>query len=297
MWAKKELVTPLSLGQTLDLRQDLDVLLPALSFLECQTHLRHPNTKKSNGSQLLMEKPRICTQVAWSGGLHGVMKWGAEEEAMPYTSVRDRRAANTEDCKDQPSWRKGGEMPTHLLNISASSRKIFESVPSGKQWVKAAKIDSAQQQGHSKKIPVNSILEESTELKKKKKTRAKRQSFYYWHEKSSVGLNHNLRSQLWYWEPGSRFFSFLQVQLERNGNVHTPRIPWIMNAPPWGWEPRLGDKVWPLCLQTTAISIFWPQLCRGRSAFPGTEAASARSTPLAQRLTSSPALEGRKGNS
>lgn len=66
---------------------------------------------------------------------------------MSYTGVRARSVASTEDCKEQPSWREevGGEMPTHSLNISASSRKIFESVPSGKQRVRAAKTDSVQQ--------------------------------------------------------------------------------------------------------------------------------------------------------
>ena len=100
-----------------------------------------------------MEQSMICTQLVWSGG---VMKWGAEEETMmSYTSIRVRRAASTGDCKDQPSRRKevGGEMPTHLLNIAASSRKISELVSSGKQWVKAEKIATMQQQDHiSKKI-------------------------------------------------------------------------------------------------------------------------------------------------
>jgi len=41
-----KLVVLPSLGQTLDLRWDLNVLLPALSFSKCQTCLHLPNTKK-----------------------------------------------------------------------------------------------------------------------------------------------------------------------------------------------------------------------------------------------------------
>lgn len=82
-----KLVFPRSLGQSLNRRQDLHILLPALSFSKCQTHLRHPNKKKIDGSRLLMEQSVICTLSGVIWRCHEVRSWG-KDNVLPQRKSR-----------------------------------------------------------------------------------------------------------------------------------------------------------------------------------------------------------------